>query len=90
MLWAQSLLEKRQALEHEKQAANQANSGVKITQLDCDSDNDDEKCVEGLSQGVESRIDVYKHRHNHVESHSDTVIGKLPSNYVQMRDYLPP
>ena len=85
LLWAQSLLEKRKNLEREKQEASDSNSRAKITELNPDSACDDN------DESLEKQIDVYKHGQKMNESVSDTVnTGNLPSNYIQMRDYMPP
>ena len=85
LLWAQSLLEKRKNLESEKQEASDSNSRAKITELNPDSACDDN------DESLEKQIDVYKHGQKMNESVSDTVnTGNLPSNYIQMRDYMPP
>lgn len=85
LLWSHSLLEKRKLLEQEKQELEKAKSGVAITEIHSDGDDADE-----VREKNERKIEVYKYTSGGTNSASQTVIEKVPTNYVQMRDYIPP
>ena len=85
--WACSLLQKRKILEEEKKQVMEENNGggVKIIEVgsdaDSDDDDDDDKKV----------IDIYTHVTEHSSKNTDRrSLKNVPTNYVQMRDHLPP
>lgn len=80
LMWANSLLQKREKLEEEKKKLLQEQkSGVKIVEIGSDIEteiDDDNKAVE-----------IYRQVHKQVDGKT---MKNLPVNYVQMRDPLPP
>lgn len=84
LMWAYSLLQKREKLQGErKQLLEGKEKGVKIVEVENDIENDvddDGKIV-----------DIYRQVHEQGEVKTEEKsIRKLPMNYIQMRDMLPP
>ncbi|XP_045159179.2 tetratricopeptide repeat protein 33-like [Mercenaria mercenaria] len=85
LMWAYSLLQKRQKLEEEKKQIlkEKFGGGVKIVEVgsDIDTDVDDE----------EKAVDIYRQVHEQGGKKTEgKSLRNLPTNYVQMRDPLPP
>lgn len=85
LLWANTLLQKRQKLEEEKKQMlkEKLGGGVKIVEVgsDLETDIDDDEKV----------VDIYRQaRHSGGKNNEGKCIKNVPVNYVQMRDPLPP
>lgn len=84
-MWAYSLLQKREKLQGEKKKLleGKEKGGVKIVEVenDIENDMDDDGKV----------VDIYRQVHKQGEvKMEEKSIRKLPMNYIQMRDMLPP